>query len=59
MNEYKINVIYNNEIDVNDIFIKVLNKNHPVYAGWFFCNYVLYLCMICYNIYPEAVFIPE
>lgn len=31
MNEYKINIIYNNEIDVNDIFIKVLKREIEIY----------------------------
>lgn len=33
MNEYKINVIYNNEIDINDIFIKVLKKEIEIYLN--------------------------
>lgn len=33
MNEYKINIIYNNVIDINDIFIKVLKREIADYLN--------------------------
>lgn len=33
MNEHKINVIYNNEFDINDIFIKVLKRELEIYLN--------------------------
>ena len=31
MNEYKINIVYNNELNINDIFIKVLKREIEIY----------------------------
>ncbi len=33
MNKYKINIVYNNELNINDIFIKVLKREIEIYLN--------------------------